>query len=82
MKAASRLFANMFTVKDGCENMALEVTTGLAGGGGLSGLPNEGANLLFLFGLMVRRTELKLVGRASCNEISLSIPQIPHGCRP
>lgn len=71
MKAASRLFANMYTAKEGCENMALEVTMGLAGG--LSGLPNGGANLLFLSGLTVRRTKLKLVGRASCNEISVGI---------
>lgn len=71
MKAASRLFANMYMAKEGCENMALGVTTGLAGG--LSGLPNEGAKLLFLSGLTVRRTKLKLVGRAGCNEISVGI---------
>lgn len=81
MKAVSHLFANMHTVKEEFENMALEVMTGLVGVIWI--VQRGGVSLLFLFGLMVRRTEVKLIGRSAVMKYQWgSLSNISNTTRP
>lgn len=71
MKAVSHLFANMHTVKEEFENMALEVMTGL---GGLSGLSNGGCKPSVFVWADGAADGGEVDRPISCGEISVEIP--------